>query len=141
MITLNRHVTIPLSEIEIRYTHAQGPGGQHVNKASTAVHLRFDFLNSPSLPEEWKERLLTARDHRISADGVIVIKAGRFRSQEKNREDALARLAELIRTATAVRKKRRPTAPTRSSREKRLSSKVKAGRTKALRRTVRHNGD
>jgi len=141
MVTINKHVTIPLSEIAIHYTHAQGPGGQHVNKAATAVHLRFDFLRSPSLPEEWKERLLIANDRRISAEGVIVIKAGRFRSQEKNRDDALARLAELIRAATAVRKKRRPTAPTKSSREKRLTSKVKAGQTKALRRSVRHNND
>ena len=141
MLILNRHVTIPAHEIEIRYIHAQGPGGQHVNKAATAVHLRFDFLRSPSLPEEWKERLLAASDRRISADGVIVIKAGRFRSQEKNREDALARLVELIRVATAVRKKRRPTAPTKSSREKRLTSKVKASQTKALRRQVRANHD
>ncbi|MEW6593536.1 MAG: alternative ribosome rescue aminoacyl-tRNA hydrolase ArfB [Thermodesulfobacteriota bacterium] len=141
MLFLNRHVTIPLSEIEIRYTHAQGPGGQHVNKAATAVHLRFDFLSSPSLPEEWKERLLAASDRRISEEGVIVIKAGRFRSQERNREDALERLAGLIRAATAVRKKRRPTAPTRSSREKRLTSKARAGQTKALRKAIRPNGD
>ncbi len=141
MLFLNRHVTIPASEIEIHYTHAQGPGGQHVNKAATAVHLRFDFLRSPSLPEEWKERLLAASDRRISAEGVIVIKAGRFRSQEQNREDALARLADLIRAATAVRKKRRPTAPTKSSQQKRLNSKTRAGQTKTLRRAVRHNHD
>lgn len=141
MLFLNRHVGIPANEIEIHYIHAQGPGGQHVNKAATAVSLRFDFLHSPSLPGEWKERLLMARDRRITQEGMIVIKAGRFRSQEKNREDALARLAELIRTATAVRKKRRPTAPTRSSKEKRLTSKVRAGQTKALRKAVRHNHD
>ena len=141
MLFLNRHVTIPASELEIHYTHAQGPGGQHVNKAATAVHLRFDFLRSPSLPEEWKERLLAASDRRISAEGVIVIKAGRFRSQEQNREDALARLADLIRAATAMRKKRRPTAPTKSSQQKRLNSKTRAGQTKTLRRAVRNNHD
>lgn len=141
MLTVNRNVAIPASEIEIRYIHAQGPGGQHVNKVATAVHLRFDFLHSPSLPEEWKERLLAASDRRITREGTIVIKASRFRSQEKNREDALQRLAELIRAATAVKKKRRPTAPTKSSREKRLTSKTKAGKTKALRRPVRQNND
>lgn len=141
MLHLNRTIIIPASEIELRAIHAQGPGGQHVNKAATAIHLRFDFLNSPSLPETWKERLLATHDQRISADGVIVIKAGRFRSLEKNREDALERLSELIRSATAVRKKRRPTAPTRSSQQKRLNSKSKAGKTKALRRTVRNNHD
>lgn len=141
MLCINKHVTIPAGEIEIRYIHAQGAGGQHVNKVATAVHLRFDFLHSTSLPGTYKERLLAAHDHRITQDGVIVIKAGRFRSQEKNREDAMERLAELIRAATAVRKKRRPTAPTKSSKEKRLTSKVKAGQTKALRRSVRHNSD
>ena len=141
MLVINKHVTIPAGEIEIRYIHAQGAGGQHVNKVATAAHLRFDFRNSPSLPETYKERLLAAHDHRITRDGVIVIKAGRYRSQEKNREDALGRLAELIRMASVVRKKRRPTAPTRSSKEKRLTSKTKAGKTKALRRAVRTNHD
>ena len=141
MLCINKHITIPTGEIEIRYIHAQGAGGQHVNKVATAVHLRFDFRNSPSMPETCKERLLTASDRRITQDGVIVIKAGRFRSQEKNREDALTRLAELIRAATVVQKKRRPTAPTRSSKEKRLTKKSKAGQTKALRRPVRSNHD
>lgn len=140
MLVITKNIAIPDGELEIRFIHAQGAGGQHVNKVATAAHLRFDCRNSPSLPEICKERLLATNDRRISKDGVIVIKAGRYRSQEKNRADALERLAELIRTATATRKKRRPTAPTKSSRIKRLERKTRAAKTKSLRRPV-SNGE
>lgn len=139
MLVINKRIAIPEGEVELHYIHAQGAGGQHVNKVATTAHLRFDFMASPSLAAEDKQRLQAMSDRRISKDGVIVIKAGRFRSQEKNRADALMRLADLIRAATTIQKKRRPTAPTKSSQVKRLEHKSKAARTKSLRRPVRNN--
>jgi len=124
---------IPESEIEISAVRASGPGGQNVNKVSSAIHLRFD-INASSLPDELKARLARLRDQRVSTEGVIVIKAQRFRSQEKNREDALARLDELLRRAQVKRKARRPTRPSKASVERRLSEKGKRGQTKRLRR-------
>ena len=114
---------------------AQGAGGQNVNKVSSAIHLRFDINNS-SLPLFYKERLLALRDSRITGDGVIIIKAQQFRTQEMNREDAINRLRELILAAGVVQKKRRPTRPTRSSQVKRVEGKVKRGQTKQLRGRV-----
>lgn len=114
---------------------AQGAGGQNVNKVSTAIHLRFDITAS-SLPGQYKERLLSCKDRRITSDGVVIIKAQRFRSQDKNREDALNRLVELIRTATAVQKKRTATKPTRSATRKRLDSKARRGELKVTRSRV-----
>ncbi len=135
MLKVSSQVTIPASEIEITAIRAQGAGGQNVNKVSTAVHLRFD-INASSLPDFHKERLLRLSDQRITKEGVIVIKAQEYRSQEKNREDALARLLSLIKSATIVQKKRKPTKPSRLSQKKRMDRKTKKGQLKSLRGRV-----
>jgi ribosome-associated protein len=135
MLHISSHVTIPDSEIEIHAVRSQGAGGQHVNKVSSAIHLRFDVAAS-SLPPFYKEELLKLRDGRISDDGVVTIKAQQYRSQEQNREDALNRLRALIQSVAIPRKKRRPTKPTKSSQNRRLETKKKAGRLKALRRAL-----
>jgi len=139
MLTVSSRVTIPDSEIQCDAIRAQGTGGQNVNKVSTAIHLRFDIKKS-SLPDDYKTRLLSYNDQRISKDGVIVIKAQQFRSQGKNRENALKRLKELIQTAMVCRKKRKPTRPSRSAGKKRLEHKTKHGRLKKTRGRVTING-
>ncbi|MEL0550419.1 MULTISPECIES: alternative ribosome rescue aminoacyl-tRNA hydrolase ArfB [Enterobacteriaceae] len=136
MIMISRSVAIPDEEVTLSGIRAQGAGGQHVNKASTAIHLRFD-IKASSLPEYYKERLLAASHHLISADGVVIIKAQEYRSQEMNREAALSRLVALIKELTVVQKSRRETRPTRASKERRLASKAQKSSVKALRGKVR----
>ena len=135
MLHISSHVIIPDSEIDIHAMRSQGAGGQNVNKVSSAVHLRFD-IGCSSLPPFYKEELLKLRDNRISEEGVITIKAQQYRSQEQNREDALNRLRALIQSVAIPRKKRKATRPTKSSQNRRIESKKKAGRLKALRRSI-----
>jgi ribosome-associated protein len=135
MFTVTSHIAIPDSEIDIHAMRSQGSGGQNVNKVSSAIHLQFDIAAS-SLPPFYKEELLKLKDHRISQEGVITIKAQQYRSQEQNREDALTRLSELIQSVAIPRKKRKPTKPTKGSKNRRIESKKKQGRLKALRGSI-----
>lgn len=135
MLRISRHIALPASEVQIHAVRAQGAGGQHVNKTATAVHLRFDIPAS-SLPPPYKAALLKVRDHRISRDGIVTIKAQQHRSQERNREEALERLRALIQSVAVPRKARKATTPTKTAQRRRVERKVKRGRLKALRGKV-----
>ncbi len=135
MLTISHHISIPDNEIRFDAIRAQGAGGQNVNKVSSAIHLRFDIPGS-SLPDTIKQRLLGLKDRRISKNGVLVIKAQRFRTREKNLEDALNRLKELILKVMVPQKKRKPTKPSRSAKKRRMDSKTRKGRIKQLRGRV-----
>ncbi|MDP2241337.1 MAG: alternative ribosome rescue aminoacyl-tRNA hydrolase ArfB [Burkholderiales bacterium] len=135
MITVTRHISLDDAEIEEQFIRASGPGGQNVNKVATAVQLRFDVAHSPSLPVPVRERLMALAGRRITGDGVLVITAQRFRTQSRNRADALDRLVELIRVAAHPPKTRKATRPTRASKRRRLADKRQRGELKRGRKT------
>jgi len=135
MLQISKTVIIPAHELEISAVRSQGAGGQNVNKVATAIHLRFD-IGASSLPDVYKERLLKLNDQRITKEGVVIIKATEYRSQEQNREEALKRLQYLIKGAVVIPKKRKPSQPSRSSKRKRLDSKNKRGQIKKMRGKV-----
>jgi ribosome-associated protein len=133
MLIVTPSIAIPDAELVERFTRADGPGGQHVNRTESAVELRFDVASSPSLPEEVRARLLARPDRRMTDAGILVIQARRFREQARNRDDARERLAEILLQATIVAKKRVATKPTRGSKERRLAGKAQRGQTKRTR--------
>lgn len=133
VLTISDRINIPMSEIELSAVRSQGSGGQNVNKVATAIHLRFDIRNSAALSESQKQRVLSTKDRRINSDGVVVIKAQRFRSQERNRQAALQRLATLLTEATHKSKKRISTRPGRKATRRRLDEKSRRGAIKKSR--------
>jgi ribosome-associated protein len=136
MIRVTPHLSLDESEVVVEFVRASGPGGQHVNKTSTAVELRFDVARSPSLTDEVRARLLTLAGNRLTTDGILVIDARRFRSQKQNRDDALERLLDLLRSAAHRPRVRRKTKPSTASRRKRLENKQRRGQLKRTRGRV-----
>jgi len=136
MLRLRNDIAIPDNEIDLRPIRARGPGGQHVNKVATAIHLRFDIAHSRSLPDDVRARLLAMRDRRISSEGVVNFKAQRARSQDKNRRDALRRLESLLKKGLNAPKTRKKTRPSKRSKEKRLADKSHRSKLKATRRNL-----
>jgi ribosome-associated protein len=133
MIEINNKIFIPENEIQFSFIRSSGPGGQNVNKVSTAVQLRFDIVNSPSLNDEIKRRLIEKSGNRVTKEGILIIEAKRFRTQESNRQDAVERFIELIRKAEKKPKKRIKTKPSKESRQKRIEEKKKRSEVKKMR--------
>ncbi|MCF7997362.1 MAG: aminoacyl-tRNA hydrolase [Chromatiaceae bacterium] len=136
MLKITASIQIPEQELRERFVRSPGPGGQNVNKLATAVQLSLDLRGSPSLPDAIRDRLLNSGDRRIDRDGVLTIHAHRFRTRVRNRDDARARLADLVARASIVQKPRTPTKPTRAAKRRRLDEKVRRGRIKSMRRPV-----
>ena len=141
MIEITSTISIKEREIKLDFIRSSGPGGQNVNKVATAVQLRFDVRNSPSLPDEVRDRIVRLAGRRITEDGVLIIDARRYRTQERNRQDAIARLIQLIRKATEKARPRRKTKPTVASRRRRLETKRRRGDAKRMRRSVNKDAE